>query len=178
MVLQSRTQLKQLSTAHKVKRRREGREGRRKGEHDGFSLCPAFFGSAGPGLPQGSRTRSRRPAPAAPLSLFTPPHSWQCPAPRWPEAQRGRAQGRAGAFPLAPPRATGGGKSELEPGSRSQRGGGRRQSAGMCRAVLCSFKGEKTHSTQKRDFPRYVRALGSSWHRAHNGDDHGPDCRL
>ena len=48
----------------------------------------------------------------------------------------------------------------------------------ICRAVLCSFKGEKTHSTQKRDFPRHVRALGSSWHRAHDGGDHGLDCCL
>lgn len=86
-------------------------------------ICPAFFGSAGPGLPQGSRMRSRRPAPAAPLSLFTPPHSWQCPAPRWPEAQRGRAQGRAGAFSLAPPRGyrrreVGAGTGEPEPDGR------------------------------------------------------------
>lgn len=48
--------------------------------------------------------RSHRPTPAAPLSLFTPPHSWQCPAQRWPGAQRGRAErGRGGAFPLVAP---------------------------------------------------------------------------
>lgn len=84
----------------------------------------------GLGAPQGSGMRSRRPTPAAPLSLFTPPHSWQCPAQRWPGAQRGRAAGRGGAFPSRPrPGATGGGKAGLELRSRSRRGGGRRQSA-------------------------------------------------
>lgn len=54
--------------------------------------------------PQGSGMWSHRPTPAAPLSLFTPPHSWQCPSQRWPGAQRGRAE-RGSAFPLvAPPR--------------------------------------------------------------------------
>lgn len=87
-----------------------------------------LFWHSGSRAPQGSGMRSRRPAPAAPLSLFTPPHSWQCPAQRWLGAQRERAEGKASAFPLAPPRATGGGKAELETRSRSQRVGGRRQS--------------------------------------------------
>lgn len=65
------------------------------------STRPAFFGSTAPGAPQGSGMRSHRPTPAAPLSLFTPPHSWQCPAQRWPEAQRVRAE-RGGAFPSGP----------------------------------------------------------------------------
>lgn len=66
------------------------------------------------GAPQGSGMRGRRPAPAAPLSLFTPPHSWHCPAQRWPGAQRGRAEGSTGASPLvAPPGATGGGEGRL-----------------------------------------------------------------
>lgn len=60
---------------------------------------------SGRGAPQGSGMRSRRPSPAAPLSLFTPPHSWQCPAQRWPGAQRGQAVGKGSSFPLvAPPR--------------------------------------------------------------------------
>lgn len=58
--------------------------------------------------------RGHRPTPTAPLSLFTPPHSWQGPAQRWPGAQRVRAE-RGGAFPLvAPPRGPGGGKAVLK----------------------------------------------------------------
>lgn len=47
--------------------------------------------------------RSRRPTPAAPLSLFTPPHSWQCPAQRWTGARRARAEGERGRAPAGGP---------------------------------------------------------------------------
>lgn len=65
-------------------------------------ICPAFFGSAGPGLlkdPECGATALPPPHP----SLFTPPHSWQCPAQRWTGARRGRAEGETRRVPASGP---------------------------------------------------------------------------